>query len=406
MIGLLALSLATPLCAQGITSAALQGRVLQTDSAPIAGARVTATHAPSGTHWQVVTDAAGRYFMENVQVGGPYVLEAIALGFRPIRRTGIVLALGQRDRADFVLEPAAVELDALTVSASVDPLVNSGRTGPAHAVSATELGALPNATRDLSVAAALSPLAALRPLGGISIGGQNQGFNSFQVDGGVNADLYLGRTPGGASPSGALPEVLPHAISLETVSEFQVLAAPFDVRLGGFAGGLLNAVTKSGTNDFHGSAFGFLQSGRVMAKNAAGNRSDFTTWQFGGTLSGPIARNRMHFFLNADLQQRVVPDAGFLIAADSGGADLRKTGISFASAERFRQLLDSFQLDPGSLGPSDGHLPAQDVFAKITMQLGTSGHVEVSHHYGHGDRREFIDTGRAANIYALSSVAG
>jgi len=369
---------------------------------------VTAILTASGERWEVVTDAAGRYFVENVQVGGPYVIEARAVGFKPAGRNGVFLGLGQRYRADFVLEPSVVELPELTVSPSVDQLFNSGRTGPAHFVSEAELAGLPNLARDLSVAAALGPLVALRPLGGISIGGQNQGFNSLQVDGGVNADLYLGRTPGGASPSGALPEVLPHAISLETVREFQVLAAPFDVRLGSFAGGLLNAVTKSGTNALHGSAFAFLQEGSLTAKDADGNRPDLATWQFGGTLSGPIVRNRVHFFLNADLQQRVVPDVGFLVAADAvDGADLRKAGVTYASALRFQQILrDSFSLEPGSLGPSDGHLPAQDLFAKITVQLGANGHLELSHHYAHGDRRDVMDTGRANRIYALSSVAG
>ena len=408
-MGVLALSLTTrPLGSQGITSAALQGSVVQGDGTPIDGAVVTATLAASGAHWHDATDATGRYFLENVEAGGPYLIDARALGFRPVRRTGIVLVLGQRHRADFVLEPAVIELEALTVSAGLDPQLNTGRSGPAHIVSQAQVTGLPNSARDLSVLAALGPLATLRPLGGISIGGQNQGFNSLQIDGGVNADLYLGRTPGGASPSAALPEVLPHTISLETVREFQVLAAPFDVRLGSFAGGLLNAVTKSGTNAFHGSAFGFLQDGSLTAQDAAGNRSDFTTWQFGGTLSGPIVRDRVHFFLNADLQQRVVPDARFLVTADTvGGADLRKTGISYASAVRFQQILrDSFGLQPGSVGPSDGHLPAQDIFAKITVQLGASGHLELSQHYAHGDRREFVDTGRTYGSYALSSVAG
>jgi hypothetical protein len=400
MIGLLGLSLAAPLCAQGITSAALQGRVLQTDSAPIAGAIVTVILPASGTRWQVETDAAGRFFLENVRVGGPYVIEARALGFRPTSQNGVFLVLGQRYHTELNLEPMAVELPTVTVSANIDPQLNSGRTGPARVVSATELSRLPNLARDLNVAAALHPLAALRPLGGISIGGQNQGFNSLQVDGGVNADLYLGRAPGGASPSAALPEVLPHTISLETVSEFQVLAAPFDVRLGGFAGGLLNAVTKSGTNDVHGSIFTFLQDRTWTAADG--------TWQFGGTLSGPIVRNRIHVFVNADLQQRVVPDVRYLVAADTlGGADIRKTGISFDSVARFQQLLrDSFNLSPGSIGPSDGRLPAQDLFAKITVQLGAIGQLELSQHHAYAERREFIDTGRTYGSYALSSVAG
>ena len=408
-IGMLALSAAThPLGSQGITSAALQGSVLQLDSTPIQGAVVTVTAAASGARWQVMTDAAGRYFVENVQIGGPYVIEARAVGFKATAQSGVWLGLGQRYNAHFVLEPRVVELPELTVRAGMDQLLNSGRTGPAHIVSEAELAGLPNLTRDLSVVAALGPLAVPRPLGGISIGGQNQGFNSLQVDGGVSADLYLGRTPGGASPSGALPEVIPHAISLETVREFQVLAAPFDVRLGSFAGGLLNAVTKSGTNAFHGSAFGFLQDGSLMAKDAAANRPDLATWQFGGTLSGPIVRDRVHFFLNADLQRRVAPDVGFLVAADTvDGADVPKTGVSYRNALKFQQILrDSFSLEPGSLGPSDGHLPAQDVFGKVSMQLGANGHLELSHHYAHGDRRDVIDSGRANRIYGLSSVVG
>ena len=344
-LGLLALSVATrPLGSQGVTSGALQGSVVQSDGTPIEHGVVTVTLAESGARWQVVTDAAGRYFLENVQVGGPYLIEARAVGFRPAGLNGVLLGLGERYRADFVLEPSAVELPELIVSASVDQLLNSGRTGPAHFVSESELAGLPNLARDLSVAAALGPLAALRPFGGISIGGQNQAFNSLQVDGGVSADLYFGRTPGGAFPSGAFPEVLPHAISFETVSEFQVLAAPFDVRLGSFAGGLLNAVTKSGTNAFHGSAFGFFQDGSLAARNAAGSRPDFTTWQFGGTLSGPIVRDRIHFFLNADLQQRVVPDAGPLVT------DVGRTGVSESSAVRFQGILrDTFGLEPGTL---------------------------------------------------------
>jgi hypothetical protein len=401
-IVILLLSLRTsPIRSQGITSAALQGRVTDTDGRPIEDAVVRLTAARSGAQWRVMTDSQGRYFLEHVQVGGPYVIETMAVGFRPARRTEIVLALGQRHRADFALEPAVIELEPMIVTATMDPHLNPGRTGPSHIVSERELASLPNLARDLSVSAALAPLAVLRPLGGISIGGQNQGYNSLQVDGGGNTDLYLGRTPGGASPSGALPEVLPHAISVETVSELQVLAAPFDVRLGGFAGGLVNAVTKAGTNVFHGSVFGFLQNGDLVARNAAGERPEFTTWQFGGTLSGPVVRDRIHFFLNADLQRRVVPDAGPLVTQAG------RTAVAESSAVRFQRILsDTFGLAAGTLGPSDGHLPAQDIFGKITVQLGASSHLELSHHYAHGDRRDFVDVGRTFDTAGLSSVSG
>ena len=388
------------LAAQGITSAAIEGVVARADGAPIGGATVRVTDAASGARWQVVTDDAGRYFLENVQVGGPYVVNAMAVGFTPARRASVVLGLGQRYRADFVLEPNVVTLGAVTVSAAADSLRRSARTGPEYIVTEATIGALPNVSRDISAAIALAPLAMLRPLGGVSIGGQNQGYNSLQVDGGVNADLYLGRTPGGASSSAALPEVLPHTISIETVREVQVLASPFDVRFGGSAGGLLNVVTRSGSNDIHGSLFGFVQDGRLAARGPIGRRLVYTTRQFGGTLSGPIVLDRIHFFVNADVQQRVVPDAGPLVT-DPGA-----TRIPYDSALRFQRILRDDGLDPGSLGPDDAHLPAQDLFAKITMQLGDAGHLELSQRYAHADRRGFLDVAGRVDTVPLSSVAG
>jgi hypothetical protein len=392
----------SPLNGQGVTSSALEGGVASTDGMPVAHAIVRVTAVPSGTYWQVVTDAGGRYFVENLQVGGPYIVEVKRLGFVPARRTDLLLALGQRRRADFVLLPAALTLAPVTVTAGSDPLLNSGRTGPTHIVSQSEIAALPNQTRDISLLASLGALTMARPLGGSSIGGQNQGYNSFQLDGGMHADLYLGRTPGGASPSGALPEVQPHAISLETIRELQVQAAPFDVRLGNFAGGVLTAVTKSGTNEVHGSFFSYLQNGRLVASNAAGDRSEFTSGQFGGTLSGPIVRDRVHFLVSADLQRRMVPDPGPFVTDTP-----RVTKVSHASALRFQRILrESYGLDAGSLGPTDGQLPAQELFGKISMQLGDAGHLELSHRFAHADRRDFIDVGVRADTTAFSSVAG
>jgi hypothetical protein len=389
-----------PLGAQGLTSASVHGRIAGVDGTPVGGATVTATAIASGASWRVTTDAAGRYFLENVPVGGSYEIAARGIGFRPARRDGIVLALGQRHRVDLVLERAIVELSEVNVASRAGSPRDAGRTGASHTLSAGELAALPNPGRDLAAAMALSPLAVPRPFGGISIGGQNQGLNSLQVDGGVNADLYLGRTPGGASPSAALPEVIPHVLALDAVEEFQLMVAPFDVRHGNFAGGLLNVVTKSGTNELRGSVFGYLQSGKLVARNAAGRRPELTTTQLGATLGGPIVRDRAHYFLSADVQRRSVPDAGLFI----GSGD--RTGVSDASAARFRWILDDvYGLDAGALS-SDGRLAAEDLFAKVTMQLGLTGRVELSHHHARGDRRGFMDVGRTFDSTALSSVAG
>jgi hypothetical protein len=388
------------LLAQGVTTAAMEGTVLREDGSPIVGATVRVTNESNGRRWEVVTSSSGRYVFEAIAVGGPYRIEVRAPGFAPAARAGNVLALGQRLHIDFALQHRAIELPPLTVTATVNPVLNPSRTGPAEIISKATIAELPNPDRDflalsvLSPQVALSPSSRTAPTGGITIGAQNRLLNAFHIDGGVNYDLYTGRLPG--------RETLPRPISLEALEEIQVLAAPFDVRHGGFAGGVVNALTKSGTNSIDGSAFVFLADGALVGRSATGaDVGDFTTWQFGGSLGGPIARDRAHYFLSGDVQRRAVPDPGPLIVAT--GAPTPGIGISYASAVRFQEILrNTFGLDPGTLGPVHGHAPAQDVFGKITMQLGTNSHLEVSHHYAHGDRRGFLE--RLNRDYLLSSA--
>jgi len=407
--------IAAPLAAQGVTTAAIQGAVTSRDGLPIAAATVSVTSTSTGQRWQVETRTGGRYVLPTIAVGGPYLLEIRAVGFQPAHRSGIMLELGQRVTLDFELAPAPIELPALLVAATGGTLADRSRTGPVVTVSDSALARLPNISRDFVDLAVLSPQVAPQTGGGVSIGGQNPSFNSIQIDGGENTDEYFDRAPGGAVRTVALPQVEPRTISPEAVREFQVLVAPFDVREGGFAGGLLNAVTRSGTNAVHGSAFAFLENQHLVGESSAGRApADFTTWQSGGSLGGPILRDRLQYFLSADVQSRVVPDPGPLVSDTAAGADLARIGIRYASAARFQRILtDTYGLNPGTLGPADGRVPAQDLFAKLTAQLGTNNHLEVSHHYAHGDRQGFLDSGlgtgfsagRQYGYYALTSVA-
>jgi hypothetical protein len=377
------------LAAQGMTTAAIQGTVRGDVGSPIVAATVRVTNLSNGHGWQVVTPSTGRFLFETVEIGGPYRIEVRAIGFAPEARSGIVLALGERLIADFGLRPAPMQLPEVTVTATGDPVLNPGRTGPGEVIPAATILGLPNPRRDFVTLTLLSP-----QVSDLSFGGQNRLYNSFQIDGGVNQDLYLGRLPG--------RDALPRPISLEAIQEIQVLAAPFDVRQGGFAGGLVNAVTKSGTNTLHGSLFGFVTGGALVGKGPAGNPLHFTTGQYGGTIGGPIVRGRAHYFLSVDLQHRVSPDAGPFITDTAGGADTARTGISYASALRFQDILrNTYGLDPGTPGPVDEAVPARDVLGKITVQLGTNNHLEASHHHARGDLRE--GTPRDYGFYSLSS---
>jgi hypothetical protein len=390
------------LSGQGVTTAAIQGRVVAESGSPIGGASVRITNSSNGRRSEVSTPSNGRYVLEGVGIGGPYDINVRAVGFTPETRSGIVLALGQRVVADFVLQPAILELPPLSVTASTDPVLNSSRSGPSEIITAERIAALPNLGRGLLSVTLQSPQAAVyqTPRFGteaITVGGQNRLLNGFQIDGGVNYDLYTGRIQPGL-------QTFPRPISLEAIEEVQVLVAPFDVRHGGFAGGLVNAVTKSGTNTTRGSVFGFLVDGGLVGRNASGDKpDDFTSWQYGGTIAGPIARDRAHYFLSLDLQRRTLPDVGPLITDTAGGADTINIGIRYSSAVRFQNILENtYGVDPGILGPYEGKAPAADVLGKVTLQLGTNHHLELSHHYTDGERKTFI--ARQYGTYFLSSV--
>jgi outer membrane receptor protein involved in Fe transport len=257
------------------------------------------------------------------------------------------------------------------VVASTNPLINSGRTGPAQTVTDTAIQRLPLLGRNFTSLLAISP----QVLSGSSIGGQNNRFNTILIDGGVNNDIFglsSGGTPGGSA--GAKP------ISLEALQEFQILTAPFDIRQGSFSGGLVNGVTKSGTNEFHGSLFTYFQRPELVGADTGRNRltpqQSFDIKQYGATLGGPIIRNKLHFFASADIQSSQATFFGF----EAGEPSL---GISRAFADRVQQIIiDQYGFDPGGATPPAAlDRPDKNLFGKLTWQAGGSSQLELSYNY-------------------------
>ena len=186
-VPLLAL-LAAPLPAQGVTTAALSGTITG-DSTAVEGAVVTVTNTATGERWQTATRARGRYVFEYLSVGGPYVIEARAIGFAPQQAPPLLLSLGERRRVDLSLRAAVLELAEIEVVATVDPLVNPARTGPAQLIGDSLISRMPVRSRDFAQLVYLSPQAVLTPSGGVSIAGQSDRLNGFQIDGATNLDL-------------------------------------------------------------------------------------------------------------------------------------------------------------------------------------------------------------------------
>jgi outer membrane receptor for ferrienterochelin and colicin len=359
------------LAGQGVTSAAVQGRVTSETRGNVQSAIVVVTNTSTGAKQQTTTNAAGRYNLENATPGGPYTIEVRAIGFQPASKTGIMLTLGQRYVQDFQLAQQVVTLEELTVVAATNPLINSGRTGAAQIVTDTSIQRLPLLGRNFTSLLATSP----QVMSGTSIGGQNNRFNTILIDGGVNNDIFGlsgGGTPGGSA--GAKP------ISLEALQEFQILTAPFDIRQGSFSGGLVNGITKSGSNEFHGSFFTYFQRPELVGADTGRNRltpqQAFDIKQYGATLGGPIIRNKLHFFATADIQSSQQAFFGL----EAGEPSL---GISQVFADRVQEIVSTkYGFDPGgTTPPANLDRPDKNLFGKLTWQAGGSSQLELSYNY-------------------------
>ncbi len=363
------LALSTGLAeAQGVTSAAVRGAITRAGGDPVAGAIVTLLNVQKGTVLRAQTQASGRFFFDNVEPGGPYTIEVRAIGFESLTKTGIMLSLGQRYDAGFELSAQVVTLAELTVTAVTNPLINSSRTGAEQTISETQIQRLPPLGRNFNSLLLSNPQVTVNSIGGSSIGGQNSKFNSIQIDGGVNNDIFglaSSGTPGGQA--GAKP------ISLEALREFQILIAPFDVRQGGFTGGLVNGVTKSGTNEFTGSLFGYFRNKDLVGVDTSGAKiAEFKIRQYGGTIGGPIIKDKVHFFAAYDAQSSETPFTGAL-------ATEPQTGITVATADRVRNsMIQRFDIDPGSWEEPIIERPDLNFFAKITAQLTGTQYLEIS----------------------------
>lgn len=367
------------LAAQGVTSAAVAGRVTDDAGAAVSGAAVTITDPSTGTRAARRTSEDGRYLFENVAPGGPYQIEVRALGFEPSKLENVILQLNQRAVLDFVLKRVAVEVAGVTVEGEVNPLISTARTGPSTFISGQALSRLPNLNRSFTDLISTSPLAGTAQ-SSTSVGGQNNRFNNIQIDGGVNNDVFglaASGTPGGQANA--------HAISIEALKEYQIQVAPFDIRQGSFTGGLVNAITKSGTNAFHGSVFGYYINQNLVGKDTAGSRvSDFLTEQYGFSVGGPVIRDRLQFFATGDWQHRGLPfSSQFLIKGDTaGGADSLGVGIRASRADSVINILKTqYGFDPGGFGAPTIQNPDKNLFGKLSIHLGTNSDLEISHNY-------------------------
>lgn len=287
--------------AQSVTSAGIGGRILDTTNNPIEGARVTALHEPTGASYTEITGANGRFRFHGLRIGGPYRITVSSSGLRTASEGDIHLALGQTRTVDITLyfdDADLIELDAFEVVADDHSFVfSSDFMGSGTTLDSEAIAMLPTVTRSLSDITRLDPRIAIydRDTGQISAGGKNTRYNSLLIDGVPTNDTF------GLSPSG-LP-ALKQPFSLEAIAEVSVRLSPYDVSASGFTGASVSAVTRSGTNEFKGSVFGYYRNDSMVGSlnqldsDIPVTFPEFREYTIGGWLSGPIIQDRLFFFV-------------------------------------------------------------------------------------------------------------
>jgi len=295
--------------AQGVTTGAIVGVVADSQGAVVPGATVTAVHGPSGTVYEGVTQADGRFLLSGVRVGGPYKVSARLTGFNTEIKDAVIVTLGVSTDLDFKLKVAAIA-EEVTVIAKTDPVFSTSHTGAATAVLREELASLPTVSGRINDITRLSPQYG----GSGTFGGQDNRMNNITVDGSYfNNSFGLGGQPGDRT------NVAP--ISLEAIEQVQVSVAPYDVRQGNFVGAGVNTVTRSGANTFTGSVYTRYRNESYVGKESAGqvfNPGTFKTTDTGEYVGGPIYRNKLFFFESFEAQSDTRPLNTF--TSNPGGA--------------------------------------------------------------------------------------
>ena len=379
VVATLAVLAPVTVAAQGVTTGAVTGVISDESGQGIENAQVQITNRATGYSTGALTRVGGRYFVQGLDVGNRYAITVRILGFQAQTVENVRVVLGTATPVDIQLARQATELAGVTVTAPGTDFSPS-RQGVATIVTDSVLQSLPSLGRDFTDFTKLTPQVAQPTTDAPSAGGAYNRLNNYPVDGANQNDRFnLGASegvPGGATGG--------RIISLDAVKEFQVLLSPTDVRQGNFAGMLVNAVTKSGTNDWQGGAtYSFRNSS--MAQDVPFLRdADLTIHQYGFQLGGPIIRDKLHFFVAPEFQKRNQPSSGPFIGAPAGTAGL----VPADSIARIRQILAS-RFDIGTAAQTTNENPLTNLFGRIDWQLSGSTRVVFRQLWNKAEQFEF-----------------
>jgi hypothetical protein len=381
----------TGLAAQ-TTTGNIGGRVVNASGQGVDNAQIQVVNAATGLSVGANSRTDGSYTIVGLEVGDRYRVTVRRIGFAPQTVQPVRVNLGQTTPVNFTLSAQATTLEAVTVEAAAEgALIAPSQKGASTTITDTLLRKLPTLTRNFTDFVQLTPQVSTSGPG-LSGAGVNNRYNNIQIDGATEKDLFgLGSTgqPGGQAGG--------KSIGLEAVKEYQVLLAPYDVRVGNFAGLSINAVTKSGTNDFHGSAYVYQRNDDLQRKqDYLGN---FYTTQYGFGLGGPIIKDKAFFYVNPEFQKKAVPASGLFVGDNSA----LSRSIDPLVTDFQNKLAAYGMTDLGNGGKISNNNPLSNIFARVDIALPFNSTLVLRENYAHADQQVFSRGSSAGGLFQLTS---
>lgn len=295
-----------------VTTSNIKGLILDETAQPLPGANVVVIHNPTGTKYGAATNIDGRFNLLNLRVGGPYTVTVSYVGYKDKTFNDVFLTLGNTENIDVTLDADSEELETVVITGTGGTgTFGSDRTGAETSVGRRELTRLPTISRSAADFTRLDPTASNG-----SFGGRNDQYNNYSLDGAIFSNPFGldAATPGGQSDA--------QPVSLDAIEQISVSTAPYDVTQSGFTGASVNAVTKSGTNDFHGTAYGFYRNQDMTGGKIKGEKlfvPDLEQTQIGASVGGPLVKNKLFFFVNFEKDDRTDLGSAWQPNTGSGG---------------------------------------------------------------------------------------
>ena len=358
-----------------LTTSSLNGLVADASGEPVIGAAVIATHTESGTSYATVTNNEGRYYINGMRAGGPYKVEVSCLGYRTVAFTDVTLQLAESLSLNAKLEDDAQMLSEAIVISNATSKFAAEKTGAATNISNRQIADLPTVSRSITDVTRLSPYGG----NGMSFAGADGRTANFTVDG-ANFNNNFGLNdglPGGGSP-----------ISIDAIEEMQVVISPYDVRQTNFIGGGVNAITKSGTNTFKGSAYIYhrnenMRGDTVEGETVAGARDKDRNTTYGFTLGGPIVKNKLFFFANFEYSKIPTVANRWRGSTDGvGNADANIFRTTLEDLEKVsKHLKDKYGYETGSWTDFPANESNMKVLARLDWNINDKNHLALRYNY-------------------------